>query len=348
MSAPAAFRSATALASTAAAVAVLLTASIPARATDDFAGKTLSVVIGSGSGGGFDRYGRLVGTYLAKHLPGKPTVVPRNMPGAGSMKAAEYLFSIAPKDGTVFGILQPGAIVEPLFNAKQTFRFNPPEFEYLGSANSGTRLCVAFHTSKVKSMEDARTVIANMGGNAPGSSTTDYAHMLNNLAGTKFKIVDGYDSTSKVMLAIERGELDGVCGFDSASFAAQKPDWYGTKLTSMFVQVGLQVDPELEKLGAASLWKFVSGRNREIAELIVGQQEFHRPFVVPPGTPAATVAAMRKAFDAALKDKEFMAEAKKSKLDIEPKSGAFVGNLVKKMYGSPRDLIEAARKALGR
>ena len=320
----------------------------PALADDFYKGKTLEVYIGSGAGGGYDRYGRTVGQHMARHIPGNPTVVPRNMPGAGSMKLAEYMSTIATKDGTAIAILQPGALFEPLVNDKLKFRYDPAKLEMIGSANSGTRVCITYHTSKIKTFEDALKIQSNFGGNAAGSSTTDYAEMLNNLAGTKFKIVNGYESTSLVVLAIERGELDGVCGFDTASFEAQKPDWFLTKLTNMIVQVGLTPDPELEKKGVPSLWKFISGRKRDVAELILSQQEFHRPFVAPPGTPDRQLSILRDAFEKTMNDPQFLADAKKQKLDIAPKNGKEVGNLIKKIYSSPQDLIVEARKALGR
>lgn len=319
-----------------------------AVADDYYTGKSIEIYIGAGTGGGYDRYGRTVGRYLVKHVPGNPNLVPRNMPGAGSMKVAEYMSNIAPKDGTAIAILQPGALFEPLVNDKLKFRYDPAAFEIIGSANSGTRVCVTFHTSKIKTFEDALKMPSNVGGNNIGSSTTDYAEMLNNLAGTKFKIINGYNSTSLVVLAMERGEVDGVCGFDTASFEAQKPDWYGTELAQMIVQVGITPDPELEKMGVPSLWKYVSGRERDVAELILSQQEFHRPFVAPPGTPERQMTILRAAFDAAMSDPEFKAEAKKTKLDIAPKTGKQVGELVKKVYGSPKDLIADAKKALGR
>jgi len=320
----------------------------PALAEDFYAGKTLNVVIGAGAGGGYDRYGRTVGRFIAQHIPGNPTMVPRNMPGAGSMKAAEYMYTIAPRDGTTIAILQPGALFEPLVNTKLEIRYKPAEFEMIGNANSGTRLCVMHHTSKVRTFEDAQKMTANMGGNSPGTSTTDYAEMLNNLAGTKFNIVNGYNSTSQVVLAMERGELDGVCGFDSASFASQRPDWFGTDQTYMIVQAGITPDPELEKMGAPPLWNFVSGRNREVAELVLSQQEFHRPFVAPPQTPAERVATLRAAFDKAMKDPDFLAEAKKLKLDLAPKAGVEIERIIRQVYASPEDLIADARKALAR
>ena len=319
-----------------------------AMAADFFAGKSISIIIGSGAGGGFDRYGRNVGRHMLKYIPGKPSLVPKNMPGAGSMKAAEYLYNIAPKDGTVIAILQPGALFEPLIGGDKKFRFDPPKFEFLGSANSGTRLCVMYHTSKVKSFEDARKYAASMGGNAPGSATTDYALMFNNLAGTKFKVVNGYKSSSRVILAMERGELDGICGFDAASFRSQRPGWYNTDKTHMIIQAGINPDAELEKIGVPSMWKYIKGKDREIAELVLAQQEYHRPFVAPPGIPADRLAILREAFQKTMKDAAFLADAKKSKLDINPKTGEVVEALIKKMYASPKDLVAGVRKALGR
>lgn len=320
----------------------------PVLAADFYAGKTVEMVVGSGAGGGYDRYGRTVAKHIVHHIPGSPTMIVKNMPGAGSMKAADFIFNVAPKDGTAIAILSPGALVEPLFNSKDTFRFSPPKFSFIGSANSGTRLCVTFHTSKAKTFEDAQKVPVSMGGNAPSTSTTDYAQMLNNLAGAKFNIVNGYKSTSNILVAIERGELDGVCGFDAASFRAQRPAWYNTDKAQMLIQAGITPDPELEKLGVPSIWKYVKGRNREIAELIMSQTEFHRPFVAPPGMPSDRLELLRKAFDATIKDSAFLADAKQSKLDIAPKSGAEIAALVSKIYKSPKDIAEGARKAMGR
>jgi tripartite-type tricarboxylate transporter receptor subunit TctC len=330
------------------AAAAVLVAMMPAKASDFYAGKSIEILIGSGVGGGYDRYARTVLHHMVRHIPGHPTYVPKNMPGAGSMKTAEYLTTQAPKDGTTIALLQPGALFEPLVNDKLKFRYDPAKLAMIGSANSGTRVCVTYHKSKIKTFEDAMKIPSNMGGNSPGSSTTDYALMLNHLAGAKFNVVNGYNSTSLVVLAMERGELDGVCGFDTASFAAQKPDWYNTDQSHMILQVGIEPDPELEKMGVPSIWKYVSGRNRDVAELILSQQEFHRPFVAPPGTEPAQLAILRTAFDKTMKDPDFLADAKKAQLDIAPKTGRTIEALMKKVYEAPKDLVEEARKALGR
>jgi tripartite-type tricarboxylate transporter receptor subunit TctC len=319
---------------------------LPAAAQSFYAGKNLNLIVGSGPGGGFDIYGRTVGRFLVKHIPGNPNVVVQNMPGAGSMKATEYIHSIAPKDGTTIAIVFPGAIVEPMISGRKNFRFDPPKLEYLGSANSGSRLCITFHTSKVKTMEDAQKIPVSFGGSAPGDATSDYAQMFNALAGTKFKIVKGYKSTAAILVAVESGEVDGLCGFDSASFLAQRPAWYGTKLANMIVQASLEPKPELTKLGVPHIWKYIAGENRKVAELILAQQEFHRPFIAPPGTAPAQMAILRDAFEATMKDKEFLAAAEKVKIDIAPKSGAAVAALVKQMYDAPERLVERAKKAL--
>ncbi len=321
-------------------------AASPAVAQDFYAGKTINLTVGSGTGGGYDLYGRVVARHIGKYLPGKPNVIVQNMPGAGSMKAAEYIFTHAPKDGTAIAIVFPGAIVEPLIAGRQKFRFDPPKFEFLGSANSGARLCITFHTSKVKSFEDAQRIEATMGGSAAGDSTSDYALLLNALAGTKFKVVLGYKSTSETLLAVERGEVDGLCGFDASSLQAQRPAWYGTKLTHMIVQASLEPRDDLTKLGAPSIWKFVSGDNRKAVELVLAQQEFHRPFIAPPGTASAQLALLRTAFEATMKDAEFLADAAKQNLDVAPKSAEVVSRLVQQMYATPPHLVELVTKAL--
>ena len=274
----------------------------PASAQTSLEGKSLSIVIGTDAGGGYDLYARMLGRHIMRHLPGKPTIVPQNMPGAGSMKAAEYLHNIAPKDGTAIGLIFPGAILEPLLGDRAKFRYDPNNLQYLGSADSGVRLCITHKSSKVKTFEDAQRIPANMGGSAAGSSTTDYAQMLNALAGAKFKIINGYKSSLDTVLAAERGEVDGLCGYDSNSFRAQRPAWFGTAESNMIVQTSLEPGAELTKMGVPSIWKYVTSENRAVMELILSQQEFHRPFVAPPGVPAPMLATLRAAFMATMKD----------------------------------------------
>ncbi|CAN0219875.1 unnamed protein product, partial [Phaeothamnion confervicola] len=316
-----------------------------ASAQDFYAGKTLTVVVGTDAGGGYDIYARTIARHLGKQMPGKPTVIVQNMPGAGSAKAAEFMYNLAPKDGTTIGLIFPGMVVEPLLQPGK-FRFDPTKYEYLGSADSGIRLCVTHKSSKIKSFEDALKMPSTFGGSAVGSSTTDYAQMLINLAGAKIKVVNGYKSSIDTVLAMERGEVDGICGYDSSSFKAQKPEWFNSPEAHMIVQTSLQPGAELTKLGVPHVWKYISGENRRIAEVIFAQQEFHRPFLAPPGTPKPQLEILRRSFMGTLADQDFLADATKMKLSITPKDAATVTRLVNEMFASPPALVEKVNKAL--
>ena len=317
----------------------------PAAAQNFYEGKTVSLVVGTDAGGGYDIYGRSVARHIGRHIPGKPTVVVQNMPGAGSAKAAEFLYALAPKDGLTFGLIFPGMVVEPLLQPGK-FRFDPTKFEFLGSADSGTRLCVTHRSSKIKTFDDALKLPSNFGGSAFGSSTTDYAQMFINLAGAKMRIVNGYKSSIDTVLAAERGEIDGLCGYDSSSFRSQKPDWFNTPEAHMIVQAALEPFPELTKLGVPHIWQYITGENRKIAGVVLAQQEFHRPFLAPPGVAAERLGILRTAFMTTMTDPEFLADATRMKLTISPKDAKTVTDLVKQMYASPPELIAQVNKAL--
>jgi tripartite-type tricarboxylate transporter receptor subunit TctC len=336
--------------SSAAATATLAFAALlawqPANAADFYEGKTINFIVGADVGGGYDIYARAIARHLARYVPGKPTIVVQNMPGAGSNKAAEYMFTQAPKDGTAIAILFPGAIMGPLLEEGAAGRFDPKQFEYLGTADSGTRVCVTWHGSKTKTFEDAQKVGGILGASQAGGSSRDYGFMLNNLAGTHFKVVSGYKGSAEISLAIERGEVDGMCGFDWTSIKSQKPDWVKDKKLNVLVQIALEPDQELTKWGAPHIWKFVSGENRKVMELIISQQVFGRPFLTPPATPPERVKILRDAFAATMRDKEFLADAEKVKIVISPLSGSEVQNVVKRLYDAPKEIIERAKKAI--
>ncbi|MGE0626673.1 MAG: Bug family tripartite tricarboxylate transporter substrate binding protein [Hyphomicrobiaceae bacterium] len=328
-------------------VAVLTLAAAPSVAAQDFfAGKTMTMVVGSASGTGYDAYGRAVMRHLVNHLPGKPTGIVQNMPGAGSTRAAAYMSQIAPKDGTTIAILFPGAIAAPLTAPPGKYRYDPRQFNFLGTADSGTRGCSTSLKSKVKTFEDAKKYEATIGSTAPGGSTFDYPTMLNRLTGTKFKVVPGYKSTGSIALAIERGEVDGWCGIEISTYHAVRPNWIANKEVNFLVQLGLEPNEEMTKAGFPEVWKFVPPENKVVMEMIVSQQVFQRPFVAPPGTPADRVKLLAAAFDATMKDKAFLAEAEKSKLSVNPRTGAQVKALVDKMYSSPKELVERMAKAV--
>ena len=265
------------------------------------------------------------------------------MPGAGSINAAQHLANMAAKDGTAIGVVVPGAIFDPLIEGQSKFRYQPGRFEYIGSADSGTRICFTSRQSGIQTIDDARKTKVIVASTAPQSSATDYALFMNALAGTKFEIVLGYKGPADLLLAMERGEAGGVCALDSATVASIRPDWLEGDKINILVQAGLQPSPDIR---APSMWDFIKGEERAVAELIVSQQEFGRPFLAPPGTQAEAVRLLRDSFLSALKDPELLAEADKMKLGVNPKSGEEVAAIINKLYGASPDLVERARRIL--
>ncbi|MGH6770137.1 MAG: Bug family tripartite tricarboxylate transporter substrate binding protein [Xanthobacteraceae bacterium] len=322
-------------------------AATPAVAADYYAGKTIEFIVGGASGGGYDIYARTVARHMPRHIPGNPTIVVKNMPGAGSTKAAIYISTVAPKDGGSVGALMPGAIIGPLLEDKPMTKFDPTKVNYIGTADSGVRICATYQNSKVRTFADAQRQKTILGASAAGGATRDYAYLLNHTAGTKFNVVSGYKGTVDIALAMERGEVDGLCGWDWSSVKSQKSDWLRDKKLNILVQVGLDPQPELTKMGVPRVWSFIKdSTERRVAELVVSQQVFQRSYIVPPGTPAEQIAILRKAFDATMSDKQFLAEAEKVKLSITPLSGEKVQSLIDKLYATPKTLVERARAAI--
>ena len=305
-----------------------------------YEGKTVSIVVGIDAGSGYDAYGRLFARYLGRHLPGHPTVIVQNMPGAASVKAAEYIHSIAPKDGTQLGIVFPNALVDPMTLEPSRRRYDPTRFEYIGTADSGTRVCFTYQTSKVRTIEEAQRSKVIIAATTRGGPGWDYSMLLNALAGTKFEIVTGYKAGPDQFLAMERGEAEGMCSLDVSTLRTLRPDWLGSTKANFLLQAGLEVNPELTGLGIPPIWKFIKSEDRPIVELVVGQQVFQRPYIAPPGTAPAQLAALRQAFLAAHAEPELKVEAVKMKLSLNVKSGEEVAALVKRMYSSPPELID--------
>lgn len=327
-------------------VAPVLALSLPAAAADYYEGKRINIVVGSDAGGGHDLYARVIARHMPKHIPGKPTIIVQNMPGAGSAKAAEYLATVAPKDGTAIAAIFPGAIVGPLLDEQMKVRYDPKQLVYLGTADSGTRVCATFQSSKSKTFKDAQAGKTIVGATAAGGSTRDYPLFLNTLAGTKFDVVSGYKGTVDITLAMERGEVDGVCGIEWSSLRSQKADWLRDGKLNVLLQMGLEPEPALTQMKVPVVWDFIGAEHRPVVELIVAQQVFQRPYIAAPGTPDEQIKILRDAFMATMHDKEFLAEAEKADIGITPLSGAQVQDLVKKLYGSAPDIVDRARKAM--
>ncbi len=336
------------LARISAGAAVVLCASMPVvSAADFYAGKTIEVVVGTDVGGGYDVYARAIARHLGRHIPGNPMIVVRNMPGAGSTRAAVYTYGVAAKDGTVIGALFPGVILSPLLDERPEASFDPTKFIYLGTADSGTRVCATFQGSKTRSIEDALTLPTRMGATALGASTRDYVLFMRKTTDVKFELVMGYRGSADILLAMERGEIDGLCGYEWSGMRSQRPEWIRDGKLNVLVQISLDFDAELSGMGIPPLWDYVKNEeDRKAVELIVSQQMFQRPFVLPPGVPAEQVATLRAAFDATMADRQFRDEAERTRIDINPLSGAKVQERIEQIYAAPRAVIERARELL--
>jgi tripartite-type tricarboxylate transporter receptor subunit TctC len=330
----------------AAALIALVIGALHASAADYYAGKTIDMLIGSGPAGGYDIYGRALARHIPRHIPGKPHIVVKNMPGAGSQRAAGFLATRAPQDGTAIAGIMPGAIMAPLLGEGKVL-FDPTKVHYIGTANNGTRVCVAWAASGIKSFDDVLKKEVAFGGVSLNESTHDYAHMLRRTAGAKYKVVAGYDGTTQIGLAMERGEVVGACGWDWASFKAQRSAWLRDKKVNVILQIALEPNAELTKMGVPHVWDYVkSDENRKIVELIIGQQVFQRSYIAPPKIPAEPLKILRTAFDATVKDPEYLADAKKMKIDIEPLSGDKVQAIVLKLHATPKDIVQKARQVI--
>jgi tripartite-type tricarboxylate transporter receptor subunit TctC len=322
-------------------------AALPLQANEYYAGKTITLVIGSETGGGFDIYGRTLARHLGRFIPGQPHMIVQNMPGAGGGRAATYVYSVAPKDGTTIGGIQPGTIVNTLLSGAGQGNFDPAKFVYIGSADSGARLCVTAMKSKTKSFDDAIARKTILGGSQAGSSTVDYAFLIKNTTRAQFDIVSGYKNTGEITLAIERGEVDGICGWDWSSLRAQQPD-YANKF-NLILQTAIGTNAELAQMGVPSIDKYYrDDDSRKISEFVLAQQIFGRPYLLPPGTPAAQTDVWRKAFDEVMGDEQFLADAQKMRLQLAPASGVEVQEAVTHFFATPPALVERAKEAMKR
>ncbi len=316
-----------------------------ASAQDFYAGKTVDMLIGADAGGGYDIYARTVGRHIGKYIPGNPAVVPRNMPGAGSAIAGSHIYTVAPKDGTIIGALMPGAIMGRLLDEKAANLFDPTKFIYVGTADSGTRVCLTLKSSKISKYTDTFTQTAIFGASAAGGATRDYAALHKNVNGAKLNIVSGYKGTTDIFLAMERSEVDGLCGLDWSSLKSQKPDWLRDNKVNLLVQDALEPDAELTKLGVPHVMSFIkSEADRKAVALVVSQQVFGRSYILPPGTNPDRVKILRDAFMKTMADKDFLADAEKARIAITASDGDTVQKVVIDLHASSKDVVDRAKK----
>jgi len=328
-------------------VAALLAQPAFAAGVEDFyRGKTISLVIGYSVGGGYDLYGRLLARHMGKYIPGQPTIVPQNMTGAGSMRAASFLYAAAPKDGTVFGTFGRTIATAPLL-APTSAPLDATKLTWLGSITNEVSLCATWHASAVKTWQDALDKPINMGGEGTGADPDVYALLYKNVFGAKWKLIAGYHGTNDIMLALERGEVDGLCGLSWSTLKARRMQWLNDKKIIIINQAALKKQPELPDIPLAS--DLTQDREKlQILKLFLASQEFARPFAAPPDIPADRKAALIAAFEQTMRDAEFLAEAQKLSMDVNPLSANAVSDLIAELYATPKPVVEKAAQAMAK
>jgi tripartite-type tricarboxylate transporter receptor subunit TctC len=312
---------------------------------DFYRGRNLNLIVGYSAGGGYDTYSRILARHLGKHIPGNPTIVVQNMPGAGSLKLANYLYNAAPKDGATIGIFSRGMAMEPLIGASNT-QFDSSKFGWLGSGTNEVSVFVVWHTAPIKTFADMLTTPFTVGGEGSGSDPDIYALLLKNAFGAKLKLISGYPGTAEVALALERGEVDSRASWSWSSLKTLKPQWIAEKKVVFPVQLNLTPGTELKDVPL--IMQFAKNEaQRQMLKLVLTRQEMARPFAAPPGIPAERKAALRKAFDEAWADPELLAEMKARGQEVNPVSGPALDRLVAELYATPKAVVEETRKAIG-
>jgi len=329
--------------------AALFGAAAPAHAADAvanfYSGKTVQVMVGFGPGGGYDIYARTLARYMGKHIPGNPTLVPQNMPGAGTLKVANYIYNVAPKDGTVFGTFARGIPMEKLLGRTVGEQFDATKFTWVGSVTDEPSVCVFWAASGVKTWQDMKTKPWKVGGSGVTSDLDIYANVLRNMFHLPGRLITGFPGGTEVLLSMQRREVDGRCGWSWSSLISRDKHLLDQKLVTVPLQLGLEKNPDIPDVPLV-LDQTNDPKEKAALKLIFSRQVMARPFAAPPGLPPERVKALRDAFDATMKDPDFLAEMKRLDLEVRPQSGAKVEQLVKEVYAYPADVVKIATDAI--
>ncbi len=328
--------------------AVLLTGAASAALADPIAdfykGKQINWVLSAGAGGGYSSYAHVFAPHFSAHIPGNPTIVIQNMPGAGGIRAMTYFFSVAPKDGTTIGLVHSSVPFAPLYGIRGA-NFDPRKMEWIGSINAATGICVSWTASGITKWQDLFDKTFIVGGTGAGSQMETMPAMLNKLFGTHIKIVSGYKGGNDVYLAMERGEVHGRCGGLISSIKSTRPDWFPQHKVSVPVQIALKRDPEFPDSPAVE--EFAKDeKTKQVLELILAPMDMDRPILAPPGTPADKVAALRKAFHETMNDPAFIADAEKAHIETKEIDGQKIADILNRTYAMPADAIKAAKESM--
>jgi tripartite-type tricarboxylate transporter receptor subunit TctC len=323
-------------------LAALLAATAHAQdAAEFYRGRTVSLVVGFNPGGGADTYARLVARHLGKHIAGNPTVVVRNMQGAGSVVAANHIYNVSPKDGTELGLFAGNITIDPLMGGTQ-HKYDARKFGWIGAPSSDSNVCLSSISSAFKSIDDV--IRREMITGTSGTSTYDFPVVMNNVIGTKFKLVKGYGGSAALRLAMERGEIEGFCG---VGYNSMRTAGLADGKANILVQVGLAKNPHMPNV--PFIFDYAkSNEDRQIFRLVFGWLDLERPIGAPPGVPEERLRALREGFDRAMKDLALLADAEKAQVGIEPMSGAAIAAFVEEAYRAPAEVGKRAAEMLGR
>jgi tripartite-type tricarboxylate transporter receptor subunit TctC len=325
---------------------VLLTA-VPGRAqsvADFYRGKTVQLLIGYTVGGNYDLNARVLARHIGKHIPGNPNVVPQNMAGAASLRLANFLYNVAPKDGSVFGMVGRGVPMDPLLGTGAS-KYDSRRLTWIGSVSDETTVCVTWHTSKIRSWDDMLSTPFLVGGQGAASSDDMFPIMIRNIFGVKLRLVAGYPGGNEINLAMERGEIDGRCGWSWGSVKATRSDWLNRKAINLPLQIALRGAPDLPHVPLVTNFAR-NERDRQILRLVLSRQQMAWPFAAPPELPNEHAAALRAAFDATMRDPDYLAETKQRGLEVAPMSAAEIDTLIGELYQTPTDAIVATKAAI--
>jgi tripartite-type tricarboxylate transporter receptor subunit TctC len=326
-----------------ASVAIASALALPARGEtveEFYKSHPVTMILGYSSGGGFDLYGRTVAKYYGKYLPGHPTIVVQNMPGAGSLLASNHVYNVSPKDGSVVALVR-APVMDPLTGTSNT-NFDSTKFTWIGNGMNELTICAQLNNPQIKSMADAQKYPFTMASLGPGSDEDMFTKVLNHLFGLKDKIVSGYPGGAEAVLAIERGEVDGRCGWSWSSLMITRPDWVTSKRLQILASLSLERSPDLPDTPAITEFA-TTEKQKQILKVLIGCEMLGRPFLAPPGVPADRAAALRKAFDDTMADPAFIADRHAVNEVVNPVGWQYIDNLLKELYATPKDLIEETR-----
>lgn len=312
---------------------------------DFYKGKIIKFVMSAGEGGGYGTYVNAITPYMQKYIPGNPKIIVQHMQGAGGLVAANNLYNVLPRDGSVFALIHRAAVSTAALFDRQNIRFDPTRFGWIGSMNEERSLCAVWHTAPVKTFADLQKTPITMSGLGPGGDTDVYTNLLNNVFGTKMKLVTGYNSGGAMDLAIERGEVDGRCGWSWSTLISTKASWVTEKKVIFLVQLALEKQPELPDVPLVMDFA-KTDEQRQILEIALAPQLMGRPLLTPPEIPAERLAALRAAFIASMQDPQFIEDAKRQNLEVSMITGERLETMIKHLFAMPKPIIAKTAAAV--